>query len=627
MNNAVGPANEAVLRTIAGLMRSGRLAEARAQADRALVQGMASEPLLAVAGMLAWRTGDPAGAVAPFRALLAHQPADRATRLNLAAVLAESSSFDEIEPLLAPLAGDPSVDRRRAFAAQQTGAHEQAIALYEKLLRLQPDDTDSWNNLGNTYASLDAIDDAVGAFERAITLRPDDPRIYLNLARVLERADRRSARLRVMRDARNRAPDDPEVLLTLGLAEEAQGEFDAAEATFRRAIDRAPEAPAAYLELGLLLETRNKLDALNELAEQAQQRIGTEAALIQAWAAFRAGRHDQAATLADTISATINPIRRLQLLAQIADRRGNAALAFTLFDEMNGASLAAAPALRSAPSYYAKVVADTALLRATTPLQLPSPSATTGILPTFIVGFPRSGTTLLDMMLSGLPDTYVLEERPLMAAVEARLSSPSEALQLDQTATDDLRTCYFETLRKLEPGWGGGRLIDKHPLHMARMPLIHQLFPGASVLLAERHPYDVVLSCFMANFELNLAMRSFVTIEEAARTYDAVFTAWTTAERQLPLKVHRVRYERLVDDVHTELADVLAFLKIDAHPRTLDHRVNAKERGAVRTASYSQVTEPIYRRAVARWRRYADQLAPVMPILAPWAERMGYETG
>jgi hypothetical protein len=120
-------------------------------------------------------------------------------------------------------------------------------------------------------------------------------------------------------------------------------------------------------------------------------------------------------------------------------------------------------------------------------------------------------------------------------------------------------------------------------------------------------------------------MRSFTTLEEAAHTYDAVFSAWTAAEERLPLRVHRVRYERLVADPNAELARLLGFLDIDAAADALDHRHAARERGQIRTASYSQVTEPIYQRAVARWQRYADQLAPVIPILKPWAERLGYE--
>lgn len=614
--------DDAAMRAVADLMRAGRIEDARATVGRALAAGIDSDRLLAIAGMLAWRAGDPAGAIAPLRKLLAHQPDDRATRLNLAAALTETGAFADVETVLAPLAGEFAADRLRAFAAQQTGDQDRALALYRAVLAQRPDDADSWANLGNVHNARDTVDDAIIAFERAITLRPGDARLYLNLAGVLERADRRTARLRVMRDAKIHAPDDPAVLLELGLAEAAEGNLDAAEAALDRAIALRPDAPGPYLELGLLLESRNRIAALDDLAARAEARIGPEAALLSAWAAFRANRFDEAAVLARAVPVTVNPVRRLHLLAQVADRCGDPAEAFGLFEQMNAASLAAAPPLPAGPTYREQVAAATASFRAAPPM--PPPLPVDGPPPIFIAGFPRSGTTLLDTMLGALPDTYVLEERPFLAAIEARTGTADPAtLNRDEAAA--LRRYYGEMLRELEPDFTHGRLIDKHPLHGARMPLIHRLFPDAPILFVERHPYDVVLSCFMANFELNLGMRSFATLDEAARTYDAVFAAWTLAEERLPLKVHRVRYERLVEDARNELTQLLAFLDIEADPATLDHRAAAQRRGHISTASYSQVAEPIYHRAVARWRRYADHLKPVIPILAPWAARMGYD--
>ena len=120
-------------------------------------------------------------------------------------------------------------------------------------------------------------------------------------------------------------------------------------------------------------------------------------------------------------------------------------------------------------------------------------------------------------------------------------------------------------------------------------------------------------------------MRSFTDLIEAARTYDAVFTAWERAEAALPLRVHRIRYERMVDDLAGEMRPLLAFLGLPWDEKVLDNQAAAAERGPVRTASYSQVLEPIYKRAAGRWERYRAQLAPVLPILAPWAEKMGYD--
>jgi hypothetical protein len=160
---------------------------------------------------------------------------------------------------------------------------------------------------------------------------------------------------------------------------------------------------------------------------------------------------------------------------------------------------------------------------------------------------------------------------------------------------------------------------------MTRMGIIHRIFPDAKVIFAERHPCDCVLSAFMSNFELNPAMLSFTTLEGAASLYDLAQTAWSLAEANLPLDVHRIRYEAMVEDPEEQMRALLDFLEIPWDPRVLDNRASAARRDHIRTASYSQVTEPIYRRSAGRWERYRSYMEPVLPILTPWVESMGYE--
>ena len=204
-----------------------------------------------------------------------------------------------------------------------------------------------------------------------------------------------------------------------------------------------------------------------------------------------------------------------------------------------------------------------------------------------------------------------------------RLIEPHDLPELSAERIGELRAAYFSFAR--EAGWDDRKwLVDKHPLNMERVPAIHRLFPKAKIILAERHPFDVVFSCFMANFQLNLAMRSFTTLDEAARTYDAVFRAWERGKALFPVDYHAIRYERLVEDARAELEPLAEWLGLAWDDRLLAHTETARQRGRVRTASYSQIGEQLYTRASGRWRAYADQLAPIMPILRPWAERMGY---
>jgi hypothetical protein len=129
----------------------------------------------------------------------------------------------------------------------------------------------------------------------------------------------------------------------------------------------------------------------------------------------------------------------------------------------------------------------------------------------------------------------------------------------------------------------------------------------------------------MSNFQLNRAMLSFTDLTEAARLYDTVLDAWTRATSLLPVKVHTIRYERMVADLEGEMRKLLAFLGRRWDPAVLDNEAGAAGRGYIRTASYAQVAEPIYARAAGRWERYREQMAGVLPILAPWAARLGYD--
>ena len=608
-------------------LRSGDVHGARRAAEAALSRGPDQPALREFAGIMAARTGDAPGAIEHFRQWMTLSPGDEAARFNLATALTSAGNLDEAAKLCSNGQVTPRLQRLAGYIYQQLGRLEEAAQAYRTAAEANPDDFESWNNLGNVRFAQNDLDGAIEALDRARLLRPDVLPIYSNLSEVLARADRREARQTLMRDAASRAPTNADVLAELGLAEAGAGDLAAAQDAFRAALALDPSLLIAYVELGVLLENMNKVEELRALIADAEANgvSDPELSFLKAWALRRAGRFEEALPLAEALPSTINPIRRAQLIAEISDRTGDPNRAFKAFGEMNAASLAAAPVLNG-PTYRELVAADAGLLtpervRKWTSVKVKSDPAA----PVFIVGFPRSGTTLLDTLLMNLPQLHVLEERPVLREVQEALGDARRLGKIDSAEANALRRRYFDALGQMQPPTPGATVVDKFPLHMAEMPLIHRIFPDAKVIFVERHPYDAVLSCFMANFQLNAAMRSFTDLEEAALTYDAVFDAWTRATSLLPIAVHRVRYERMVTNLEDEMRPLLEFLELPWDPRVLDNQASAAKREHIRTASYSQVTERIYRRAIARWERYREQMQPVIPILRPWAERMGYE--
>ncbi|HYN45196.1 MAG TPA: sulfotransferase, partial [Allosphingosinicella sp.] len=400
--------------------------------------------------------------------------------------------------------------------------------------------------------------------------------------------------------------------------------FDEADEAYRQALATQPGLAIAFLERGLLLERGNRLELLPALLDEAvgQGIAAGDLAYLRALALERGGKIEQA--LLEARKAADDPVRRALLIGRLADRSGDPATAFEAYAEMNRIVAEAAPA-GAAAAYRAHVAALRDMMIPDFNAGWPDAEADKDRpAPVFLVGFPRSGTTLIDTMLMGHPAVHVLEEEPILQRVGEALGDFARLPELDAGEIDRLRALYFAELDAFDPRARDKMVVDKLPLNILGAPLIHRLFPDAKLIFAERHPCDVVLSCFMQNFDLNDAMANFLDLGDAARLYDLVLDFWTRARAILPLDVHAVRYEALVEDKEAEMRALLAFLGLTWDPAVLDNEGIALRRGPIATPSYAQVAQPIYARASGRWERYRDQMAPVLPLLAPWAERMGY---
>ncbi|WP_442678186.1 sulfotransferase [Sphingomonas sp. ASY06-1R] len=594
---------------------------------RQLLRSIPRDPTLnAILGMVATQTGRHGEAIPFLKVAVAAAPDNIPLRIGLGFALANSGKLDEARAVAAG-SNVPQLARIAAFVDQQQGRHVAAINGYRQVVAGFPGDAESWNNLGLLLTQTGDIGGAVDALQRAMALRPNAD-IIVNLSRALARGERHDERQRLLRAAVQRTPDDATLLIELGLAEGAAGDLAASEGAYRRALTLAPAMPASYLEYGMMLESLSRLDALQALVDQARARAIDAPAIdfLEAWLLKRRGRFSDALALAEKAGDGIDASRHAQLLGDLYDRLGESERAFAAFAEMNrlGALGPAADFARALDLPAAIRRMDDALAperlrgwpRSDVSADLPEPA--------FLVGFPRSGTTLLDTLLMAAPELEVLEEMPMVERCETQLGTRT----LDEINKADvvrLRTTYFDTLRGLRPDLDPSRqIIDKFPLHLARAPLIHRMFPTARFIMVERHPCDVVLSCFMARFQTNRASVHFHDLASAARLYDLAMRVWTRSVEQLALRLHVIRYERMVTDLAGEIRPLLSFLSVPWRDDVLDNQASAKRRAHVPTASYAQVTEPIYQRASGRWERYRAHLDPVLPILAPWAERMGY---
>jgi len=401
--------------------------------------------------------------------------------------------------------------------------------------------------------------------------------------------------------------------------------FADSERAYRQALALAPTEAGPICELGLVYERTNQHELLAELLDSSLGLGIAREQLAELWAirGFRDGRVDEARELLDRSIPGPDPAHWHYLRAKLADAADDPICAFDAAMQMNRATPEFEEWRVRAAAYRCELrdLADRITPEWAARLPAPPPSAPPSL--AFLVGFPRSGTTLLDTFLMGHAGITVIEEKGLLVASGRSLGRTAELPDRSAAKIGAARATYLDLLGN-QVDEAAGLIVDKAPLNLLAMPLIHCLFGSAPTIFVQRHPCDAVLSGFMQSFTANLGMASFLDIADAADFYDAAMRVWTASIEALPVNSHKIVYEDLVRDPETTLRPLVDFLGLGWDERMLDHRSTASARGHIANPSYNQVTEALHGRAIGRWRRYEKQLEPVLPVLLPWAERLGY---
>jgi hypothetical protein len=245
----------------------------------------------------------------------------------------------------------------------------------------------------------------------------------------------------------------------------------------------------------------------------------------------------------------------------------------------------------------------------------------------FLLGFMRSGTTLLEQVLARHPDVVSLEERPsLQEFVTQYLNVPTGMQRLralNGAALARAREAYWERVRGYGVEPQGRVFIDKQPLATIDLPLIAELFPEAKIIFAIRDPRDVVFSCFRRHFEINPTTFEFLDPASGAQLYAAVMRIGALSREKFPLSVHEHRYEDMIADFEGRVRAACGFLNIDYAPAMAEFSKTVA-REDIRSPSAAQVSKPLNDSAVGEWRRYSSAMEGTQAVLAPWIERFGY---
>ena len=599
------------------------------------------------------------------RILDAMKEARHAEALDLARTLSKS------------MPGNESALSLLAACEQGMGHLKAAQDILVRLARKHPQTWQHWNNLGNVVRALGDPAGALAAYQTALRLHPNSARLQANIGLLhLNRGEYPQSRERLLaacalKDA------EPGMRLWAAVASHACSDEAVALKLVRDWRQWPRQSDEAMLELGWLLvqlgvfaegdeilrghfqdgSSRIRAGARRVLAHERVNRVEEARALLQALPeaegiadpearqerlnatavmALRGKDYALARRCYETALATDVAWRdRTPLyfgLARACDQLDDAAAALEALAQAHRLQLGVAgPAWHPGEAHTGPLqIADRQLAPAEAVAWHHGALPDAGESPVFIVGFPRSGTTLVEQMLAAHEGFVSTDEQPFVRRMiewmDARKRPyPGGLAALSAADLDALRATYWSSVRELVTLGPGVRLVDKNPLNLLALPMMQRAFPQARIICCQRHPCDAILSCYLQQFRDPDLAAMCATLERLAHEYAAFHRHWMHHVEILHADVLTCRYEDLVTDVDAGLARLGAYLDVENVAMMKDYRARALARGFISTPSYAQVVEPLRTDAIGRWRRYREAFAPLLPILQPVLDHWNYD--
>jgi tetratricopeptide (TPR) repeat protein len=600
-------------------------------------------------------------AVEHFEHALALRPAFPAAHNNFGITLRELERFDEaLQHFQHAVDLDPSFAAARTNLGQMLlalGKAEEALAHAQEAVQLLPDRAAVHHNLGNALRVLDRSLEARAAFLEAIRLDPNlamssanlglllqqdgqmgdaepwlkqaaameptNPLYHQHLAELYEEWEEPARAIPCWETVLMLNPDRADVRLSLGWALQDQNRMAEAEEQYRKALETCPNFAAAHFNLGGLQEELGRMTEAEECFRVAL-RLQPDYALphVRLATLLRGKLPDADLTAMEERlnDARLGPRFRCRMLFGLAhalDGRGDYSRAAECLREANHMAREAAKGWRKYEPADHEHFID-CLVDSFTP-ELFQRTAGMGLethRPVFIFGLPRSGTTLVEQVLSAHSRIHGAGElifaRQSFEAMPRELGlsrSPRECIgSLTESAIRSLGNRHLEELRKLDNG-RAERIVDKMPDNYMYVGLLAVLFPHAVFIHCRRDLRDIAVSCWMTDFRSIRWANDPEHIASRFRQYRRLMDHW---QNVLPVSMHHVDYEDTVSDLEGVARRLTAACGLEFEASCLNfHSVNRP----IRTASVAQVREPIYKKSVARWKNYEKELAELFAAL------------
>ena len=443
----------------------------------------------------------------------------------------------------------PAISFPLGLLCFETGRFEEAVYRFEKVLSVRPELTMALLGLGNALLALGRPGDALAAYEKLLTLEPNNPAAHFGTGSAMEQLGR-------LKDARR---------------------------AFERAVTLAPKFPPyhrALAEAGRFGENDPRLAALEALARD-------EASIPE----------DQRVELHFALAKAYNDLKRYESAFEHLQKGNAIRRRFVSYDEAREMEMFRAIAASFTPE----------LMEAKQGAGDPSE------VPVFIVGMPRSGTTLIEQILASHPDVFGAGELmylyKLIGGGHAGANFPYDVASLPDDAWRRFGGFYAARVRALAPQ--AKRIVDKLPLNFRLVGAIHLALPNARIIHLRRDPLDICLSCYFKTFSQNIDFTyDLGELGRFYKAYEGLMAHWRAVLPEGAML--EVQYETLVEDIETEARRIVAYCGLEWDERCLKFH---KTERTVHTVSAAQVRQPIYGSSVGRWRPYKEHLRPLLEAL------------
>ena len=540
-----------------------------------------------------------------YKKILKQDPNNFDANFNLGTIFAKNNKLEKSLELLEKAAIiNPNLEKifnNLGLIYLNLGNTDEALKNTKKAIQLNPESSIAYNHLGLIYSNKGSIKDAVESFKQSLKFNPNNTQVYYNLGNLFKRIN----------DIKN------------------------SEKFLSKTIELNPKHLPAYNNLLELYDISNQHEKFKDVLEKSETNFGKNSTieLFRAKLLYKLKKYKDVVKTLENIKfdqqENFKENSRLELIAKSYDQLSNFKQAYYFFEKNNNLSKKIdknnakkevfIETINKRTKYFAKVkFSEWQIEKNEDDLKDPI----------FLIGFPRSGTTLLDTILRSHPLVDVLEEKPIIdkyiEKLENKIDSKFDILKFaNSSLKKEMRKFYFDQRNKYLND-NNKIIIDKMPLNIIYVGEIIRYFPNAKFILAIRHPNDCILSCFMQNFLLNHAMANFLNLKDSAKLYDSVMKLWEIYKSKFSIDFHTIKYEDLISNFEGSISDLLKFLDLSWSDEVSEFYKTSQKRGMIATPSYNQVNQPLYSKSIGRWKNYEKELMEGKKYLQSWIIKYGY---